>query len=127
MDTAYTRITDHETTLILDKGKIMLPDFSSGKNPQIILGDESTLETSEDCLLKLTTWFRERIYKEDLKNYIQDIIDGSEDPPEGVNARLLQENFDEIMEYYIARRENDDGWYTDLCDAVQTFIVLNID
>ena len=125
MNTAYTRMTDHETTLILDKVKIMLPDFSSEKDPQIILDDESTLEISDGCLLKLTTWFRERIYKKDLKNYIQEIIDGDEEPPERVTAELLQENFDEIVEYYIARRENDDSWHDDLCDAVQSFVEWN--
>ena len=118
----YSGVTDKETIIALQGAKMLLPDFASGKNPSFLLNDGTAVEISDDCIGKLIEWNREHVYKEDLISYIQDVREGTEEPPEGVTAELLQENFDAIMEYYYSFHDDDDDWRYNIRRAIQVFL-----
>ena len=126
MHIEYSGFTDKETVIELKGAKMLLPDFASGKNPSFLLNDGMAVEINDDCIGKLIEWNREHVYKEDLINYIQDIKEGSVEPPEGTTAELIQNNFDEILEYYFNCRDDSEDWQNNIYKTIQTFIDWNM-
>lgn len=121
----YDDITGKETTIDLDGAKVIMPTYESGKLPTIEVNGTS-VKLDESAIIKLTEWYKEHNCKDDLTSYIDDVRNGSEDAPEGVDADTLEEGFDDIMEYYAPKQMNGGGyWRDDLEEAIAQYVEDN--
>ena len=101
---------------------IVLPEPGADDYPRIILNNGEEIAFDQDAKRSLLDWGYEDEATIDLLRYADDVRSEATERYDGISANDIEENIEEIVEYYLTARWSDDSYAR---KAVDSFAYYN--
>lgn len=101
---------------------IIFPEPGADNYPRIILNNGNEIVFDQDAKRAFLDWGHEDEAAIDLLGYADDIRNEVVERYDSISADVIEENIEEIVEYYVAARWNDGGYAK---NAVDSFAYYN--
>lgn len=108
--------------LTIGESELCLPTIDErGQVPHIILSDGTEIPVDRNVILQIRDWVIIQDAIEDVRYFIES-MDEDNTISDEITAKLIEENMEEIIEYYLDRRYDGDNWYSNMYMAIESFV-----